>query len=239
MITSLPSLRTWFLDNQKPYFTLYQNGVSRAIIARNETIEDMSQAWNHLETNVLAQAEGGAANIRVYVTEKPKHNHGLETEARIPPLVGQPGAAGIAGLPVGYVDENKVAGMIKAEQEKWKLEQRIKELEADRDNDTKDWTETMVNGIERIARTPLGAALVQKLLGTQPPAPAYAGAMNGVPTPGTSAPASEEDGEEYTDEFYSNIENTAALLGVDEVTLSRKLAALVAANPDTAKALLQ
>lgn len=237
MITSLPSLRTWFLDNQKPYWTLYQNGANRAIIARNETVEDLNQAWNVLETNVLAQAEGGTANVRVYVTDKPKHNHGLETEARILPLVAQPGQVGIAGVPAGYVDESRVAGMLRDAEEKWELKQKIKELEAERDNQPTDWTETMINGIERIAQTPLGAALVQRFLGGVPQTPAYQpapAAMNGVPT----SPDGDGDEVEYSDRFFENIETTAALLGVDEETLAQKLAALVAANPSAAKSLL-
>lgn len=235
MITNISTLRTWFLDNQKPFFTLYQNGVNRAIIARNETVDDLNQAWNLLETNVLAQAEGGTANVRVYVTEKPKHNHGLETEARILPLVPTLGQPGISGLPQGYLDESKVAGLIKEAREKWELERRIEELEMAQEP-VKDWAETMINGFERVAKTPLGAALVQKLLGVVPmPQPA----MNGVPTPAAQSQANNStDDDEYSDSFFENIENTAALLGVDEETLANKLAKLVQQNPELAKSLL-
>ena len=240
MIANLASLRTWFLDQNKPYFTLSQNGVNRSIVARNETVSDIDQAWTLLETNILAQAEGGVANVKVFVTDKPKHNHGFETDARILPQYAPnaPGVAGIGSLPAGYVDEAKVGAMLSDAEARWEMKRKIADLEAQL-AEPSDWTEKLVTGIERISGTPLGQVLMAKLLGVPAAQPMAAGmgtpAMHGTPV----APAAGDDEDEYDNEFYHNIEDTAALLGVDERTLAKRLAGLVKQNPDLAKSLLQ
>lgn len=238
MITAIPSLRTWFLDQKKPYWVLNNNGVSRSIIARNEAIEDIDQAWNLLETNIMAQAEGGIANLRVFVTDKPKHNHGLETEIRIVPGYAQPSAgqvAGIGSLPAGYLDEAKVAGMLADAEARWEMKREIADLRAQLDAPV-DWTDKFVAGFERISQTPVGQILVAKMLGVTPAPPAPQ-RMAAAPMNGTND--TDDDGEgDYDDKFFDDIERTAALLGVDEKTLAAKLALLAAQNPDIAKSLL-
>lgn len=241
MITNIASLRTWFLEGSKslerPFFVLNQNGAGKTMIARNDTITDLDQAWALLETNILAQAEGGVANVRVFITDKPKHNYGLETEARIMPLYAAQTSVqpGIGALPPGYVEESKIKGILDAEREKWDLERRLDDLEAQLAA-PKNWTESLMEGIERIGATPLGQVIIAKLVGVTPTAQMAASPING--TPSTSGASKLDNEEDYDDNFYQNIEDTAAILGVDEKTLASKIATLVKQNPEFAKTLI-
>lgn len=242
MITNIQSLRSWFLDQKRPYWSLNNNGVGRGLIARNESIEDVDTAWTLLETNVLAQAEGGIANVKIFVTDKPKHNHGMETEARILPAyslqtAGQPG---IGNLPANYMDESKIQGMIADAKEKWELERRIDEMEAALSAPS-GWVDKLMEGVERIGSTPLGQMLAARLMGVPPTAMANVAAAPGVPFTGAAAPSTEgdDDGEEYGEKFYDDMEATAATLGVTPELLAEKLAALVTSNPDLAKSFLK
>lgn len=240
-ITDLQSLKNWFVEQKKPYWTLYNNSnISRSIIARNESIEDMDASWNTLRGNIESVSRGGPANIRVFVTEKAKHNSGFEVEARIfsgmPGMnmdMNMPGMPGIAGMhPEGMVDESRVAGMIAEAKKRWELEARIAQLEAEQEPQPDFWSRA-TEAIERIGSTPLGAVLMQKLMGVPNPVPPANMAMNGIPDQGG------EDEDEYTEAFYNHIEDAADTLGVKPDFLAAKLATLVKANPEMAKTLLQ
>jgi hypothetical protein len=236
-ITDLQSLKNWFVEQKKPYWTLYNNSnVSRSIIARNESIEDIDASWQTLRGNIESVSRGGPANIRVFVTDKAKHNSGFEVEARIfsgmPGMeMAMPGMPGIAGHPAGMIDESRVNGMIEAAREKWELEAKIQQLENAQEPEA-NWIDKLTESVERIGATPLGAVLMQRLMGMTPVAPVAP--MNGVPSNDE-----QDNGEEYTDDFYNNIEDAAETLGVSPEKIAAKLAALVKANPEIAKNMLQ
>lgn len=226
-IRNISTLKTWFYDVGKPFFTLSYSGTTNHMILRNTATENMDEAWTLLERQVNAQAEYGRATMQVIVYKAGNANNpDGRTNIDMAPQSQGSQVAGIGSLPSGYLDENKVAGMISEAKEKWELERRLEDLEA-QINNPGDWTEKLMAGIERIGATQLGQMLAMKLMGQPIPAGMVAG-----PPPGTQAPTDE------TDNFEEDIETTAAILGVSDAVLASKLRRLVETNPEMAKQLL-
>ena len=232
-IRNIESLKTWFFDVGKPFFTLsYLGGNANQVIMRNTATDNMEEAWDLLKRQVLAQSEVGRATLYLFVYKNGNANNpDGRTNIDITPGGMQPnGVAGFGSLPVGYVDENKINGMISAAREKWELEKRLEDLEA-QINSPNDWVDKAISGLERIGETQLGQMLAMKLLGiTAPPVVPGARPVNGTP---------EQPGESADDTFEDDIEATANMLGCDDITLARKLRQLVQNNPEMAKQLLQ
>lgn len=223
-ITEINRLRNWFYNNNQPFFLLryYHPGKAGDVIIRNESIPELDPAWEKLSTEVLSQAEAGRALLQVLVwgPGKTANNYAALTnlDMRIVPVA----MAGIGSLPGGYMDESKVQGLIQDAREKWELERRLEDLE-NQINNPGDWIEKSMHALERIGATPIGVALVSKLLGTPLPTAQIAG---------TPAPADEQEG---IDTFDEDIQKTAAILGVDDATLARKLRQVVESQPEVAK----
>jgi hypothetical protein len=233
-IRNIATLKKWFFSNGVPFFTLTYSGQTNQVIQRNTAIEELDEAWSLLETNVLAQAEYGRATMHLIVYNKTSgpNNPTARTNIDVLPMNPTPnyGMPGIGSIPSGFVDESKIEGMINEAREKWDMERRLEDLEAQIKNPNDDWTEKMMTGIERIGATPFGQALIMKFFG---------GALPSFqPQPINGAPGPSQPGDIEEDSFESDIERTSELLGVDDVTLARKLRELVEANPQAAKQLL-
>ena len=230
-IRNIATLKKWFLSNGVPFFTLSYAGQANQIIQRNTAIEELDQAWELLETNVLGQAEYGRATMSLIVYNKGSgaNNPIGRTNIDILPINQQNGnqVAGIGQLPAGYMDKSEVQKLIDDAKEKWELEKRLEDLEIQISNPA-DVTEKWIQGIERIGASPLGQVIMMKLLGgplpTIQPAP-----INGAPAPA----------DEGGDTFEDDIEATAQILGVDDTVLARQLRRLVESNPEMAKQILQ
>lgn len=241
-ITNIDALKRWFDSNGKPYFTLrYEGANNERIIMRNDAVEDMEKAWQLLEDQVAAQAEVGRARLVVLVYEKGKNNNAVYTNVDIRPgfSPASGAAAGIGTLPAGmggiegYID-NRI---------------RIAKLEMENDQ-LKDALSSPANTFERITEVVSGIPgvadvlkiLVAGLVGKVNPAamPAIQAVLNG--TPDATGAADGDAGHDDTDpqqQFADNINDVAATLGVDALTLSAKLRNLVKANPEAAKQLMQ
>jgi len=230
-IRNIATLKKWFYANGVPFFTLTYAGQANQIVQRNTAIEDMDDAWSLLETNILGQAEAGRANMHVIVYNKasgannPIARTNLDIWSNQANQTGN--VAGIGSLPVGgvgYIDESKVNGLIAEAKEKWELEKRLEDLEAQISNPN-DWTDKLLTGLERIGATPFGQAIAAKFLGLQMPSPGTA----------TIAGTPNSDTDTSGDTFDEDISHTAALLGVDDITLAKKLRKLVQNDPELAK----
>ena len=227
-ITDINRLRSWFYNNSKPFFLLryYQPGKAGDVIMKNDSIPELDASWEKLSTEVLSQAEAGRALLQVLVWEVGKTSNNYSALTNLDMRLGVPVAqtAGIGSLPGGYIEESKVQGMLDAEREKWTLERRLEDLEAQINNPA-DWASKSIEMLERIGATPLGQILAAKFLGVQLPAAQIAG---------TPAPADEPE----SDTFEEDIDKAAEILGVSDIILAQRLRYLVETNPDIAKSLL-
>lgn len=233
-IRNTESLKRWFYGVGAPFFTLFYSGTStNQVIIRNTTVDEMDAAWELLEGQVKIQAEYGRALLHVIVYKKAgtANNPDGRTNIDIQPFAETKQMAGIGSLSAGYLDESKVAGLIAEAKEKWELERRLDDMEAQLNNPN-DWTDKLISGLERISGTQLGQILAVKFLGV----PLPAGMVAGTP-PGAQAPPDEQG--LANDSFDEDISKSAEILGVDDTTLARKLRQLVEANPELAKSILQ
>lgn len=228
-IRNISSLKKWFFTIGKPFFTLsYLGGSANQVILRNTAIDGMEEAWEMLETQVLAQSEVGRATMQLIVYGKDKANNpDGRTNIDMLPAQNQAAVAGIGSIQGGYIDKSTIAGILAEERQRWELEQRIIDLENQINSPSDDWTEKLMAGIERIGSTQLGQMLAMKYLGTPLP-PMTATAVSGTP-----APADDDN-----DTFETDIEKSAALLGIDDTQLARKVRQLIEANPEVARQLL-
>lgn len=228
-IRNITSLKKWFNTVGSPFFTLSYLGQANHVILRNTAVEDMGEAWDMLETQILAQAEYGRAQMHLITYKKSggANNPDGRTNIDMQPLQEGRNMAGIGSTPGGYMDESKVQGILDKAREKWELEKRLEDLEA-QINSPNDWTEKLMEGIERIGNTPIGQMLAMKFLGAPLPQIPLA------PIAGT--PATDDEGE--ADSFENDIEFTASMLGVNDTVLARRLRQMVEQNPELAKQLL-
>lgn len=244
-ITSIDRLKSWFNSNGLPFFTLrYEGANNERIIMRNDAIEDMGKAWELLEDQVTAQADVGRARLVVFVYKKGGHNNGIYTNIDLRPGYAPTGMqpAAVAGLPGGmgsiteYVDTR--VHLAKLE---WENEQLREQLNGPAN--TLERTIETISGIPGVAEVLkiLVAGIVSKV--NPQSVPAIQAILNGTPeatTGGAGAPSDEEE-ENAADpqqQFATNINETATLLGVDALTLSAKLRQLAKENPEIAKQLM-
>ena len=231
-IRNIKSLKQWFTDVGKPFFTLsYTGGSANQVILRNTAIDDMEAAWSLLERQVLAQSEVGRATLQLIAYGKDKANNpdGRTNIDISPNQESATALAAISGPRVGYyADESQIDALLSKERAKWDMEKRMEDLEAQLNAPSEDWSEKLMVGIERISATPLGAVLIGKFLGGSMPMPVAQ--VAGVPDPIPS---------EESDSFEDDIEASAQLLGVSDTVLASKLRALIESNPELAKTMLQ
>lgn len=252
-ISSFADLRQWFFAGIKqkgedaaeaaPHWNLYAGdyGTREVRIMFNNRISDMAESFQFLENSIRAQnnPDGTRFRVQTYAPGKP-NNPTAETYVQIyeksaSPATQQP--SGIAGLPAGVGSiEAYIGERVQMEQLKWENQQLREQLGAP----TATWERVMehvasIQGIDKVLQA-LAIGLVSKF---NPQAmPAMQAAMNGTP----NAPNGEHDDDDTAspDEvFQQNIMETAQRLGVDPVTLSKKLNSLSRENTDLAKSLLQ
>ena len=242
-ITNTDDLKQWFLLNKKPFFTLkYENGGSTdRIILRNDTAEEMDDAWEMLQSQVVSQAASGRARLALIVYERGKHNNPSGyTMIDINPLAQRStqGVASIAGLPAGIGSVTEYVDLkLATERLRWEND-LLKEQLATPVNSVERWFETIGNlpGAMDVVKI-IATGLVTKW--TPEALPALQGLLNGLPA---QIAESDEDHTAATgdaqQQFVQNIEQAANTLGVDPLTLSRKLAKLVTENPELAKSMI-
>lgn len=234
-IRSIESLEKWFRAVGKPCFTLSYLGQANQVIARNTTVEDMGEAWEMLRMHVLAQAEYGRAQMHVIVYANDKggpNNPSGRTNIDLLSQHHPAHFAGIAGMPTGNaVPEDKIAGILAEAREKWEMEKRLDDLEAQLNAPPDDLFEKTATLIERIGTTPIGSILLAKLMGGAPVLP---------PAPITGTPKADNDpSPDDAEDFDDNIDRTAQILGVSDAKLAATLRRFAETNPEVAKQLFQ
>lgn len=249
-ITSYEDLAAWFRGNfqsggdeggssgrTSPYWTLYSVGYGTrdSILATNADITNQEKSLEHLINNIKMVNNPGGHTFRVYQTWKPRHNHPT-AEVNVQIVQGattQPAApATINGIPEGMVAIGELDRRIKEALEKKDMEYRLEQLEAQvKAGPEEDFTEKVITGIERISATPLGGALIAKIMGVDP--------SQIQATVGHLAPQQPGDPSDDTTSvtFEENLEVVCHTLGTDEESLMLKLRLFAEQNPGMARQL--
>lgn len=243
-LNSFESLSVWFRGNSRkgapaPYWTLYSMnyGDKDKIAAFNDKDDNVDSALEWLIDNIRRGNNPLGQRFRVVQTDVPRGNNPVGTtnvqiftaDGSAPPAagIGSPGQFSPVAVGIG---KEEVAAMIEAEREKWNLEQRIKDLEAQLNAPPEvDLVEKYSAVVEKIAQTPLGMALVSKITGV--PVTALMGVHGN--------PAQDEEPTTEDHDFYNNLGEAAQILGTNEHQLAKKINQLVKMNPDVAKQLFQ
>lgn len=248
-LSSFSDLRQWFFASVKgkgetleaaPHWNLYAGdyGAREVRIMSNTRINDMDDSYNMLEQSIRAQNNPDGTRFRVQTYAPSKANNPTsETYVQIYEKSAAPAAtpAAIAGIPAGvgsiqqYVDEKLETARLK-----WEIEQLREQMNAP----SSTWERMLdtigaIPGIDKVLQTAILGIVSKFSPGAMP---AIQTAMNG--TPEAVAQTDETDGDpEHV--FAQNIHESAAMLQTDPVTLSKKLHALIKANPDMARQLMQ
>lgn len=234
-ITTLEGLRDWFYTLQTPFWTLryYKPGGTGERIALNDSESNLDGSWSMLSRCVADQSRNSRAQMQVLVYEAGKANNykamtNLELNGSGAALAA---VAGIGTLPQpSKADiDSRIAGAVEAERERWELQARIAQLEEERERP--DPADKIISVVERLANTPVGTALIARIMGV-PLQPVAVSNVAGTPKGHNDSDSEEED------TFAEDIDATAEILGVSDVELAAKLRKLVETNPAMAKNLL-
>jgi len=244
-ITTYDNVEKWFAATKgskpAPFWNLYslKYGRTDQVVHRNVDVTDMQESARLLKEALRLDSENGRYKLSVYA-EGQANNPMASVEIQIRETASANGMQGIAGLPMsGYVSINELDQRLENERLKWKVEQLEQQVNAPSDK----WERVMetvsgIQGIDKVLQTAilgLTAKFVPQAM------PDIMRAINGLPQ---NVPTGEhaDDGEQPTDPeqvFAQNIQQAAATLQTDPVTLARKLNLLIQNNPEMAKTLMQ
>lgn len=236
-ISDIQAVERWYRANEAPFFTLsYYSSASATgqgqVIIRNQKDVEIDSAWNKLKASILDQTGYGRAQLNLIVYNKPDAYNTPAGRTNIDLVNNQsmPQVAGIGSFPAiasGYISESDFTRRLKEEREKWEMRHELDSLRDQINNPANDPMEKLMSGIERIAATPLGLAMISKFTGT--PMPALP--INGhAPTDNEDAPTSDDVEPELDD-----LESIASAHGMTlkqflakTVTLARQQPGVVA-----------
>lgn len=247
-ITSFDNLGDWFRAQQRgddvaAHWNLYGTrfGETEKRVAFNTSIDDKEESFRYLTQNIRSLNNPDGSVFRLQVFPRGKQNNPTGTiyvqifeKSQAP--ANTAAAAGVAGLPAGVGSiQEYVADKLETERLKWEIAQLKDQLNAP----ATGW-ERMVDtigaipGIDKV----LQAIVVGVVSKFSPQAmPAIQTAMNGTPDTGEQDHDDQVEGDP-TQVFMSNINEASQALGTDPLTLSRKLNALIQAQPELARQLI-
>lgn len=245
-ITTFDDLQRWFYAQQrdeKPaaHWNLYgvNYGEKDSRVAFNTRLDEMDASFDFLASTIrqLNHPDGAKFRLQTFPKGAP-NNPTAQVNIQIYERAMAPATASVAGLgstPVGINDVERY------------VDEKVRVAMLERDNEElRAQINSPANGIERlialITEIPgigdvlkvAAAGLVTKL--NPAAAPAVAAAMTGTPAAGGHD--TDDETEDPQTVFLTNIEQASQTLGVDAVTLARRLNALVQENPAAAKSLL-
>lgn len=237
-ITSYEDLSTWFRDNSRgdkkaPYWSLYaiSYGDKDKVFAFEDKQEDLELSLERLIKNIRMGNNPSGQVYRIVQTDTPRGNNPVgHARVQIWENSGSapvPAVAGIGGIGSGYIGEAQLQQEIQKAEERWEMKAKIARLEEQLENgNQEDVWEKIMMGVERIGQTPIGIALISKLMGTPiPPPNVY----------GTARPDTEDEPTDADNKFYDNMQEAAQKVGTDEYTLAMKINELVKTNPVLAR----
>lgn len=247
-ITTYEHLHEWFTATKgskpAPYWNLYslKYGRTDQVVHRNVDVSDMGESARKLEQAVRMLTPGDEpARFKLSVYAEGQANNPMASvEIQIRNAAPANGMPGIAGLSMsGYVSIGELDQRLENERLKWEVAQLKEQVNAP----SEKWerileTVSGIQGIDKVLQTAilgLTAKFVPQAM------PDIMRAINGLPQ---NVPTGEhaDDGEQPTDPeqvFAQSIQQAAAALQTDPVTLARKLNMLVQQNPEMAKSLMQ
>lgn len=244
-ITNYTDLQKWFTATKggkpAPYWNLYglKYGRTDQVVHRNVDVSDMAESATQLENAIRMLTppdEPARFKLSVY-PEGAANNPTASVEVQIRHTANAGANAGIAGLPMnGYVSLGELEQKLENERLKWKVEQLEEQLNAPSER----WERVVehisgIPGMDKVLQT-IAIGLVSKF---NPSAmPAVQAAMNGTP----SAQAGEQESDDSNDPntaFLQNVQEAAATLQTDPVTMMKRLNQLIKSQPDLARQLLQ
>jgi hypothetical protein len=241
-ITDIASLERWFKQNGRPFWSVKYQGPNERVIARNDSVTDVSQAWDNLEAIIKMQTESGRAVLEVlqYGSEKGAQGHALRTNVDIRDYGGPRYPVQQAPAVAGYHGVGDIKELIEHHVQLALLEKENEDLKA-AINAPGSMLERVV---DKIAESPHLSQVIGQLVaglfnraGAPMPVP-----VNGVtPQPAQPTSTDTDDDADLSEEdrvFWDNIQAAAHTLGVDLPTLAVKLNALVQQNPAMAKSLI-
>ncbi len=251
-ISSFADLRQWFFAGVRqkgegaveaaPHWNLYAGdyGMKEVRIMSNNRISDMDESYSFLENTIRAQnnPEGARFRIQTYAPGK-ANNPTAETYVQIYEKSQAPATApaGIAGLPTGVGSiQEYVNDKLETERLKWKIEQLESQINAP-SNGFERFMETLavIPGIDGVMK----AAVIGLVTKFNPAAmPAIQAAMNGTPSTAQGEHEADNDADPNA-VFIANIQEAAAALSTDPVTMAKRLNQLMKSQPEIAKQLMQ
>lgn len=237
-ITTIDGLQAWFYDRKIPFWTVryYKPGGAGEVVARQTTEDNLDASWQQLSRTVADQSRNSRAQLQcmVYSDPKNRNNYDAITNIELSQYGAPLGAASIGSLPQINESEieSRISGAIQDARERWELEARIAQLEEE--GARQDPADKIFSAIERLVNSPLGNALVARIMGV-PLQPVQVSNVAGTPTKTAGGPDSDAD---QADTFDEDIDVTASTLGISDIELASKLRKLVEANPEMAKNLL-
>lgn len=220
-ITNIADLKTWFFDCNAPFYTLYRGTEVKAgaMISKNDTTGDVSQAWILLEKSVQMLSKHGST---IFVLVRKKNDNtttGNSTIFAYNPFGAAMYGGAVAGignmLPANTQPQGmsavEVQKMIQSEREKWEQAREIEDLKS------------MISGIqedqgktERLVKTVLnhpivasiGSILLAKVAGIDPKLLAsMQGNTEGVHNSDDEHPVGDDDDDEYYNQAIENFES--------------------------------
>lgn len=248
-ITNFNDLREWFKfgfekgvksdqegrETSSPYWTLYSVGLGGAdkVLAFNDRLTTVDESFTVLADTIRRMNNPAGSMFRIFQTYRARGNNPTQ-EARVQIFENNQMSGGsmpgIGSLPAGYVDEAKIQSIISEQREKWELEKRLEDLEA-QIKAPRNWTDNALETIERIGNTPFGMVILSKISGI-PPAEILK-SISGIGAGNTDV---DESGMGEAG-FDSDIERTTQILGVSEDQLAAKLRRFAEQNPAMARQL--
>lgn len=223
-ISSIEAVERWFRANEAPFYTLsyYSSSTQTGqgqVILRNQKEIELDSAWNKLRSAILDQTGFGRAQLNLIVYAKPDAYNTPAGRTNIDLVAAQSTqVAGIGSLPSvgsGFISESDFSRRLKEEQERWEMKMEIKALTDQLNNPANDPVEKIMSGIERIAATPLGMALIAKITGT--PIQQLASPIAGMPL------TDDNEDQPGDDDVENELDDIAAIAASHGMTLKHFL----------------
>lgn len=253
---TIDSVKTWFFENDLPYYTLYQGTTTAGLTIHNQSkYSDVQRAWDILERNLREMSEG-SGGVFLVVTRRAKDNGeanmkdtaapralvslGPNPDLNLNPYTTMqtqtPQVRGIAGIESAQDLEALISGRVSealsAQKKEIEAQKKIEDLEAaieglqEVNPTVKHLTATLAPALSQLAQ--IGTLLIAQKMGLSLPAEAIAGMTQ--PPPPQSGEADTDDELELD---YDLLEDSVTILkkqGVQNPEALLKKAAQYAAN---------
>ena len=227
-VTTLENLKTWFIQENKPYWTLYYNKDKKHTNATNfgeTSTDDIEISFERFETVLKMLSQNGYSGwLFVRKTNNTSNTSGSEIGIQLMPAGFQnyPQMAGIGSLNMQPPTDVNTA--IAAAKKEWDMERKLDELEAQINAPSTDWITRGTEIINGLMQNPILSGLAAKMAGLNI---AEMAQVSGEMAHDSQTPIEESNDLETALEFFNEA-------GFNEKDLL-KLSKFAKANPSVAK----